>query len=283
VLTILGLSICFVSIDAMAGAVNSVPRFQSNGLFWATGMVLPRLVASAALCVLLLQFRWRLRLISAGMGIVVAVLIVSTNSSLSRRIGTAVQSRLFGQRAAGLVAASVAAGGVELDSKLPARTGIAVAVPLRIRNIPEGETAAPEIVELIFEAPGGRRWSSGWIIAGSSEESVFQADSSSDGTFAWKQSVVMDRGFWESARSRRVTIRGIVWTMLYGRRSIRLGENRVTPVPGGGMCSVSHPFATGSFVKCHAPFHEPFNSMESDRLVSVWSSPLPAEFGMSPL
>jgi len=283
VLTSLGLYICLVAIDAMAGAVNSVPRYQSNGLAWATGIVLLRLVAAPSLCILLLQFRWRLRLISAGIGIVLAVLIVSTNSSLSRRIGTAVQPRLFGQNGTGLVAASVAAAGVERDSKLPARTGVAVAVPLRISNIPEGDTAAPEIVELIFEAPGGRRWSSGWITAGSSEDSVFQADPSSDGTFAWKQSVVMDRRFWESARSRGVTIRGVVWAMLYGPRSIRLGENRVTPVPGDGMCSVSHPFATGWFVKCRAPFHLPFNSIDFDRLISVWSSPLPAEFGMSPL
>jgi len=288
VLTILGLYICLIAMDAMAGTVNSAPRYQSNGLFWATGFVLLRLVAVAALCILLLQFRWRQRLISVGIGIAFAALTLSTNSTLSRRIGTAVESRMFGQKGAESAAVSLAPAGVERDSKFRDRTGVALAVPLRISNIPDGETSEPEILELKFEAPGGPRWSSGWITAASSEASVLQTDPSADHTFTWRQRVVIDRRFWDSARSRDVTIRGVVWAMLYDRRSIRLGENRVTLVPGDGKCSVSTAGPrSGWLVDCLAPFHMPFYSWEAPqgtlRLVSVWDSPFPADFGMSPL
>jgi hypothetical protein len=287
VLTILGLYIGIIALGLIAGTINTGPVYQSMGLTW-TANIFPLSTGLASLCTFLLQFRMRKRLVSAGVGIALVLLIMFADSDLHWRIGTAVESRMFGQKGAESAAVSVTPAGVERDSKLRDRTGLALAVPLRISNIPDGETAAPEILEMLFEAPGGRRWSSGWIAAASSEAGVLQKDPSADHTFTWRQRVVIDRRFWESARSRDVTIRGVVWAMLYDRRSIRLGENRVTSVPGGGKCSVSTagPRA-GWLVNCLAPFHMPFSSYEVPqgtlRLISVWDSPLPADFGMSPL
>jgi len=288
VLTILGLYIGIIALGLIAGSVQQVPRYGSNGLAWAVSFWLTLLVAVPAVCMLLLQFRMRNRLVSAGAGIALVVLLGFTAPDVRSPIGTAVQSRMFGQKGARLVAASLVAAGVERDLKVGDPGGVALVVPLRISNIPDALTVAPEILELIFEAPGGRRWSSGWIAAASSEASVLQTDPSADHTFTWRQRVIMDRRFWESAHSRDVTIRGVVWAMLYDRRSIRLGENRVTSVPGGGKCSVSTAGPrSGWLVDCLAPFHMPFYSYEVPqgtlRLISVWDSPLPADFGMSPL
>jgi hypothetical protein len=287
VLTILGLYIGIIALGLIAGTINTGPVYQSMGLAW-TANIFPLSTGLASLCILLPQFRMRNRLVSAGVGIALALLIMFAESNLHWRIGTAVEARMFGQKGAESAAVSLAPAGVERDSKLRDRTDVTLAVPLRITNIPDTLTAAPEIVELIFEAPEGRRWSSGWIAAASSEASVFQTDPSPDHTFTWRQRVVMDRHFWESARSRNVTIRGVVWAILCDHRSIRLDENRVTPVPGDGRCSASTPRSgAGWQVKCLAPFHTPFTTGQTSqgnlRLTSVWDSPFPADFGMSPL
>ena len=282
VLTILGLCIGVMALSAIGGPINTGPLYQSRGPAW-TADLLPLSIGLASLCMLLLQLRRRDRLISASVGIALVVLVLFADSDLHWRIGTTVQSRMFRQDGTASAAVNISVAGVEPDSKRPDRTGAALAVPLRIRNIPEGETAAPEIVELIFEAPGGLRWSSGWIAAASSEASVFQTDPSPDHTFIWRQRVVMDRRFWRSARSRDVTIRGVVWAMLYDRRSIRLDENGVTPVTGDGKCAASRPVASRWIFNCQAPFHEPFDSFELNHLISFWNSPFPADLGMSPL
>jgi hypothetical protein len=287
VLTILGLYIGIIALALIAGTINTGPVYQSSGLAW-TANIFPLSTGLASLCVVLLQLRMRNRHVSAGVGIALVLLIMFAESDLHWRIGTAVESRMFGQKGAEAAAVSLAPTGVERDSKLHDSTGVALAVPLRISNIPDALTAAPQIVEMIFEAPGGRRWSSGWIAAASSEASVLQTDPSADHTFTWRQRVVIDRRFWGSARSRDVTIRGVVWAMLYDRRRIRLGENRVTSVPGDGKCSVSTAGPrSGWLVNCLAPFHMPFSTLEAPqqtlRLISVWDSPFPADFGMSPL
>lgn len=170
-----------------------------------------------------------------------------------------------------------------------------ITVPLRVTGIPAAYTAAPEAVDLTLETPAGRRWSSGWIAAASAGE-IFQEDPSADGAFAWGQRAVVDRVFWRGAQSGPVTIRGAVWVKFFGHRSVHL-EDGVTPVPGDGQCSVSRPdLAPLRQVVCLAPFHMAVTGMEPGpetrtpqrgtqhtRLLSVWDSPLPADFGMNPL
>ena len=124
-------------------------------------------------------------------------------------------------------------------------------------NIPAGETAAPEIVELTLETPAGRRWSSGWIAAASTEADVLQVDPSPDGAFTWRQRVVVDPAFWQQARSGPLTVRGDVYAMLFGRSSVRLQDDGVTRVPGDGRCSLSFQ-QSFQLVNCLAPFHRPF-------------------------
>jgi hypothetical protein len=80
--------------------------------------------------------------------------------------------------------------------------------------------------------------------------------------------------------------------MLFGRHVVRLEDDGVTQVPVDGRCSVSF---RPRLIECFAPFHKPFaevnpapvaaplRSHQPIRLLSVWDSPLPADFGMNPL
>lgn len=295
VLAILSLFAGLLFLSAIAGTGMRGTVYQSNGLVWAAGVLLPLLCSAPALLVLVLQVRTRNRLVSAGAGISLIVLMLYTDSGLSRQLGTTVQSRLFGQSGATSVAGVLSAGGIQPDPKHPDPDGVTLAVPLRVVNIPAGETAAPDLVKLTLETPAGRRWSSGWIAAASTEADVFQVDPSPDGAFTWRQRVVVDRAFWQQARSGPLTLRGDVYAMLFGRSGVRLPDNGLTRVPGDGRCSVSFR-PTFQLVNCFAPFHRPFTKVENQpgpvpvqaaclptRLLSIWDSPLPADFGMNPL
>ena len=294
VLAMLGLCLGLTVLNAVFAALTQGFHVFTV-LVWAGGIFLPLLCATAALMVFILQLRTRNRLVSAGAGICLAVVMLCTGTALSRQFAIAVQSRMFGHNAAASQAAVISAGGIQPDPKHPAPDGVTLAVPLRVVNIPAGETAGPELVELTFETPAGRRWSSGWISAASTEGDVFQVDPSADGAFTWKQLVVVDRSFWQQARSGPLALRGDVYVMLFGRSEVRLEDDGATRVPGDGRCSMSFRTAYRS-VNCLAPFHMPFNKPENQpdtalsraallptRLLSVWDSPLPADFGMNPL
>jgi hypothetical protein len=272
--------------------------YQSQGLAWTGGIFLMLMVTAPALMVFVLQLRMRNRLISAGVGIALMVLMLYTNEGVGRRFGVAVQSRLFGQHGAASVEVMLDATGIRPDAKQLEPDGVTLAVPLRVVNIPAAETVAPEIVNLTFETPAGQRWSSGWIPAASNEPGIFQVDPSPDGAFRWRQRVVVDRAFWRHAASGPLTVRGEVYLMLFGRRSVRLQQDGMTRVPGDGWCSVSLPLPNpgGRQVDCFAPFHRPFSQNETVqeatatgvphspvRLLSIWDSPLPADFGMNPI
>jgi hypothetical protein len=238
----------------------------------------------------------RNRLISAGVGIALIVLMLYTNEGVSRRFGAAVQSRLFGQSGGASVEVIVDATGIRPDAKQLEPDAVTLGVPLRVVNIPAAETAAPEIVDLTFETPAGQRWSSGWIAAASNDPGIVQVDPSPDHDFPWRQRVVVDRAFWQRAAAGPLTVRGEVYLMLFGRRSVRLRQDGVTPVLGDGRCSLSLPNPGAWLVDCFAPFHRPFSQNETVpemtaagaghspvRLLSIWDSPLPADFGMNPI
>src|ERR1017187_570553 len=297
VIAILGLFAGLLFLSAIAGTGMRGTLYQSTELAWTAGILLPLLCSAPALLVLVLQLRARNRLVSAGAGIALIVLMQYTGG-LSRQLGTAVQSRLFGQNGAASVTGVLVVlnmGGIQPDPKHPDPDGVTLAVPLRVVNIPAGETAAPEIVELTLETPAGRRWSSGWIAAASTEADGLQVDPSPDGAFTWRQRVVVDPAFWQQARSGPLTVRGDVYAMLFGRSSVRLQDDGVTRVPGEGRCSLSFQ-QSFQLVNCLAPFHRPFTRAENQpggapvqiarlptHLLSIWDSPLPADFGMNPL
>jgi hypothetical protein len=65
-------------------------------------------------------------------------------------------------------------------------------------------------------------------------------------------------------------MRGVVWAMLCDRRSIRPGENRVRDAR---QLSRAFPYAILQLR----------SAARTLRLISVWDSPFPADFGMSPL
>ncbi|MGA2181961.1 MAG: hypothetical protein ABSH47_02950 [Bryobacteraceae bacterium] len=302
-LTILGTLACFIVLTLVIGGVQSSIHqvYQSKGLAWAGGLASSLLLVAPALLILLLQWATRRRWVAVGAGIALFLLLDLTQSSLSWRLGTAVQSRMFGERGAESTTVTLNAGDVTPDSWAETHEGVALAVGFRVIHIPAGETAAPQIIEMTFEDRSGARWSTGWTHVISSEADVFQKDPAQDRTFNWWQRVVMDRSFYQRARSGPVKIRGSVYVMLNARRGFGLPENRTTAVPGGGVCTVWKPRPQfGQFVKCLAPFHPPFSATDniwnsvyfwnsfprprsSGRLLSMWDSPLPAEFGMSPL
>ncbi|MGA3028893.1 MAG: hypothetical protein ABSF98_29490 [Bryobacteraceae bacterium] len=290
-LTILGLLAGYAGLMLVFGDSFVEQGFHrvywSNGLAWADSFVGTLLVAAPALLMLLLEWGTRKRWIAVGAGTALFALLYITQASLGWRLGTEVQSRMFGVGGGASTAVTLNAADVTPDSW-------AGALGLRAMNIPPGETVAPEILQLTFEGRDGARWSTGWTPAISSESDVVQTNPASGGAFVWWQRVVVERGFYERARRSPVTIRGNVYLMLNARRAVSLPENRATAVPGGGVCfvSVSRPRRVRVwFVNCRAPFHEPFNTSDSFwdlpgraiRLLSFWDSPLPVNFGLSPL
>jgi hypothetical protein len=276
VLTVLGLIVGFLMLGLIFGKGPVGGVYQSPGLAWVAGIRMLLSVVVATLAVVLLQLRRRNRLISAGAGVGMVVLFVLPDYSLDLRIGAATQARTFGEK--GTESVTVAVG----TPRMAGNHSGTLDIPFRIAQIPDAQTAAPELIELEFVAPGGRHWSSGWIPVASSEASVFQTTGPSpDGSFTWKQHVVVDHAFWQDAHSGPVTIRGAVYIMLNSRHSIRLHDQGVTAIPGDGHCTVDD----GLTATCRAPFHQPFNSFETAplRLLSWWDSPFPADFGMNPL
>jgi hypothetical protein len=233
------------------------------------------LAAVAALLVVLLQVRTRNRFLSAGVALVVVISMMLTDGSLVWRLGAAAQARMFGEK--GVESVTVGVG----TPRMAGSHSGTLDIPFRIAQIPDAETAAPELIDLEFEWAGGRHWSPGWIPVASAEASVVQTDPSADGSFTWKQHVVVDRAFWQDAHSGPVTIRGAVYIMLNSRHSIGLHDQGVTAIPGDGQCTVEH----GLTATCRAPFHQPFNSFDTAplRLLSWWDSPFPADFGMNPV
>jgi hypothetical protein len=310
-LTILGLLAGFVGLILVISdpfvRQGTHRLYWSQGLGWADSVSNTLLVAAPALLVLLVQWGARKRWIAVSAGIVLFVLLHVTESGLSWRLCTEVQARMFGERGAASTAVTLNAGEVTSDSLAETDGRVALAARFRVSHIPVGETAAPESVEMTFEGQGGARWSTGRTLVVSSEADVLQTNPEPDGTFAWWQRVVMDRGFYERVRRGPVTIRGSVYLMLNVRQVVGLPENRTTAVPGGGVCSVSvlRPRHVRFWlVNCRAPFHVPFKATDeaafleiaepdlpravsgkATRLLSFWDSPLPADFGigMSPL
>jgi hypothetical protein len=292
-LTVLGGLAGYIGMLLVIGGVSIGGHqvYQSNGLAWASGIASELWLAAPALLILLLQWSTRRRLVAIGAGVALFLLLDFSQSSLSWRTGTVVQSRMFGERGAESTAVTLNAGDVTPDSWAGTHEGVALAVGFRVIHIPAGETAAPQIIEMTFEGRRGARWSTGWTQVISSEADVFQKDPVPDRTFNWWQRVVVDRSFYQRARSGPVTIRGSVYVMLNARRGFGLPENRTTAVPGGGLCHVWSRPRFGQFVKCLAPFHLPFSASDGFpgsqwkpvRLLSVWDSPLPANLGMSPL
>jgi hypothetical protein len=294
-LAMLGIVTCFLVLAIVfsdEGQLNGHQMYRSGGIAWAASLMGNVTLIVPALVILLLQWRMRRRWIAIGAGAVLFLLPQFADSDLSWRIGSMVQSRMFGERGAEATAVTLKLNDVGPDTEDPSHGGVALAVRLRVIDIPAGETAAPEIVELTFEGSNGEKWRTGWTEVMSSMADVVQKDPEPDGTFAWWQRVVMDRGFQERARSGPVTIRGSVYLMLNGRRGGRLPDSGTAKVPGGGVCTISRmqPLS-GSSVTCLAPFHLPFQNSDfffdanrrTTRLLSFWSSPMPTDLGISPL
>jgi hypothetical protein len=296
VLAMLGIVTCFVVLAIVfsdAGQLNGHPMYSSGGIAWAASLMSNVTLLVPALVILVLQWRMRRRWIAIGAGAVLFLLPQFADSDLSWRIGSTVQSRMFGERGAEATAVTLKPNDVGPDTVDATQGGVALAVRLHVINIPAGETVAPEIVEMTFEGSNGERWRTGWTEVMSSMADVVQKDPEPDGKFAWWQRVVMDRGFHERARFGPVTIRGSVYLMLNKRsRGGRLPDSRAAKVPGGGVCTVSRmqPLS-GSSVTCLAPFHLPFQTSDfffdanrrTTRLLSFWSSPIPTDLEMSPV
>jgi hypothetical protein len=293
-LAMLGIVTCFVVLAIVfsdGGQLNGHQMYRSGGIAWAASLMGNVTLVVPALVILVLQWRMRRRWIAIGAGAFLFLLPQFADSDLSWRIGSMVQSRMFGEPGAQATAVTLKPNDVGPDTEDATHRDVALAVRLHVINIPAGETAAPEIVELTFEGSSGERWWTGWTEVMSSMADVVQKDPEPDGTFAWWQRVVMDRGFHERARSGPVTIRGSVYLMLNKRSGVVLPENRTTAVPGGGFCTVStHPDDLAWFANCLSPFHSlrstdgiPGQGGRPARLLSFWDSPMPTDLGMSPL
>lgn len=293
VLTVFGLYAGLLALAALTAHPVHSPAFQSSGLAWISGVRPVLAFAVTALVIVLLQLRTRNRLISTGVGAVLFILLSLPDAGLDRRAAAAMEARMFGGESAASMTVALDDGAISWDTKMPDPDGLTLSVPMRIANIPDTRTVAPEILEVRIEAPGGRHWSSGWIAASSSEDHVLQIEPSASGTFTWKQHIVVGRGFREAAATGLLTIRGDVYVMLYSRRSIPLRDNGVTTVPGGAACTVSSDYSPAGWAEatCRRAFHLPFNSSDAPqgtatgpiRLLSVWDSTLPADLGVNPL
>ena len=92
-----------------------------------------------------------------------------------------------------------------------------------------------------------------------------------------------------------MTVHGSVWIMLNERRGFDLPDNRRTPVPGGACTVYKQSAPLSWFVGCSSPFHSAFSvndrisyieakqTRATTRLLAFWDSPLPSDFGLSPL
>jgi len=301
VLAFFGIGAALIVVGLVMGQVmgNSghLATYTASAFVWADTLTAEVSFVAPVVFILILQWTTRKRWLALTVGAASFLLAELFSGNLDTALGTGVQARMFGERAAEQTAVVMNGYDVGRDGSATRNT-VPIMAGFRVVDMPADLLAKPEIVEMTFEDPRGVRWSSGWMPAMSTGADVFQRDPDADRAFAWWQYIPVDRQFAQRVGSAPLTVHGSAWVMLNERRAVDLPDNRRTSVPGGGACTVYRQSPRLSwFVSCASPFHATFSTADgfsypyelnkpprgTTRLLTFWDSPLPSSLLLSPL
>jgi hypothetical protein len=138
------------------------------------------------------------------------------------------------------------------------------------------EAVVPDAIAVSIEAPGNVRWSQGWM-----------GGYPNDSTMSYRHVLFFERDFYRRVASRTVTLRASMYLRLQNQTRLPLPAGRATRIPGGAFCAIST-VDKADVVFCRSPFRSLYDAVRGSdaathELLSIWYSPWPAEFALSPV
>jgi len=271
-----------------AGQSLSIDIFTSR---WTNQAAAMAVICAGAALVVRWQYSMRRTGASVIAGLCTLVLAGALYVYLPMTLRCVVQSWMF--REPEERAVSVALGQPLASTLEQAPSAVVLGLPLAVTDVPTGEVAEPDIVNLDIEGPAGARWSSGWTWY----NDVFPRAA----TAAYWHHTFFERAFY-----RRVaggTLRASLYLGLRSRTALAVLPGRATHLPGGGYCEIST-VDKAYAIFCSSPFRSAYDRVlspnrivyhplyhalggidqsTSEELFSRWESPWPAEFALSPV
>jgi hypothetical protein len=255
----------------------------SVGGGWLESSLACFVLLSAALTIIILQYRARRTWVARAICVVAVLFLLFGGRFLPWHTGSALQSRLFRSRIdTSSITAVFAPGNRPPTTESPARQGtVRVSLPVRLDGVPSGTTAVVDTMWAELILPNGKPTETRLYFGGSLPDTV------------WHDALVERSVFerWKSTTQRlHLTIH---LTVLGNPRIERMplvgGPYRV---PCVGLCQFDPGGAERAAVSCRAPFRQPayvlaqFDKYDKDITTAQQQanySPYPAEFGISPI
>jgi hypothetical protein len=255
----------------------------SVGGEWVGGSLVCLVLLSAALAIMILQYRARRTWVSRTIFVAAVLFVLYGGRFLPKDTTFAVESRLLKSRLdTSSITAVFSPGSGPPPTVSPARQdAVRVSLPVRLDGVPSGTTALVDMMWAELFLPNGKPM----------ETSLFFGQDPPDRV--WHDALV-ERSLFERWKSTPVRLHLTIHLTLLGNPHtedvpLRGGPHRV---PGVGLCEFDPQGPDRTVLSCRAPFRQPAYVLAQfdryDILVPreqqrVDYSPYPAEFGISPI
>jgi hypothetical protein len=255
----------------------------SFGGEWIGGSLVCLVLLSAALAIMILQYRARRTWVSRAIFVATVVLLLYGGRFLPRDTGWAVQSRFPESRIdTSSITAVFSPGNRPATTESPARQDtVRVSLPVRLDGVPSGTTVVVDVMWAELIPANGKP----------PKTLVFFGESLPD--TVWHDTVV-ERSVFERWKSTPLRFHLTIHLTVLGNphtehMPLAGGPHRV---PGVGLCEFDPRPPDRSAISCRAPFRQPayvlaqFDKYDKDVPKAQQQtnySPYPAEFGISPI
>ncbi|MGA2181960.1 MAG: hypothetical protein ABSH47_02945 [Bryobacteraceae bacterium] len=274
----------------LAGRMLSIDIFTSQ---WTNDAAALVVICAGAALVVRWQYSRRRTGASVFAGLCTLVLAGALYVYLPMTLRCVVQSWMFREPEARAVSVTPGEPRAITQTVAIARPVVLFGLPLTVTNVPAGEIAQPDMINLNIGAPSGVRWSSGWT----GYNNLFPP--AVGPTAGYWDNTLLKRDFYRRIAGATVTLRASLYVGLQSRTTFALTPGHATHLPGGGYCEISTVDKTYA-IFCSSPFRSAYERVVSpngivyrpigavdqsgpEELLSRWQSPWPAEFALSPV
>jgi hypothetical protein len=255
----------------------------SVGGEWIGGSLVCLVLLSAALAIMILQYRARRTWVARAIFVAAVLFLLYGGRVLPRGTGLALQSPLLQSRIdTSSITAVFSPGNRPPTTESPAREGaVRVSLPIRLSGVPSGTTAVVDVMWAELTPPDGKPLETSLSFGESLPDTV------------WHDALV-ERSVFERWKSTLLKLHLTIHLMVLGNPHTEHMPLAGGPyhVPGVGLCQFDPRGAERAAVSCRAPFRQPayvlaqFDKYDKDVPKAQQQanySPYPAEFGISPI
>jgi hypothetical protein len=283
VLVVLATIVSIMVLEIVLRPYGNATIGLSVGGEWIGGSLVCVVLLSAALAIMILQYRARRTWVSRAIFVAVVLFLLYGGRFLPWRSTFALQSRLLRSRIdTSSITAVFAPGGSPPPPQLRTRQdAVCVSLPIRLDGVPSGTTAVVDVMWAELIPANGKPL----------ETLVFFGESLPD--TVWHGTVI-ERSVFERWKSTTVRLHFTIHLTVLGNphtehMPLAGGPHRV---PGVGLCQFDPRPPDRSAISCRAPFRQPayvlaqFDKYYKDvprEQQRTDYSPYPAEFGISPI